>query len=39
LKWLWTRLAKLAAMNVTYEEKLMKLGAARSKGANRLALD
>jgi hypothetical protein len=31
LKWLWTRLAKLAAMNVSYEEKLMKLGAARSK--------
>jgi hypothetical protein len=31
LKWLWTRLGKLAAMNVSYEEKLMKLGAARSK--------
>jgi Transposase DDE domain len=31
LKWLWTRLDKLAAMNVSYEEKLMKLGAARSK--------
>ncbi|HEY3621894.1 MAG TPA: IS1634 family transposase [Roseiarcus sp.] len=31
LKWLWTRLGKLAAMNISYEEKLMKLGAARSK--------
>jgi len=31
LKWLWARLGKLAAMNVPYEEKLMKLGAARSK--------
>jgi len=31
LKWLWARLGKLAAMNVSYEEKLMKLGAARSK--------
>jgi hypothetical protein len=31
LKWLWTRLGKLAAMNVSYEERLMKLGAARSK--------
>jgi hypothetical protein len=31
LKWLWTRLGKLAAMNVSREEMLMKLGAARSK--------
>jgi len=31
LKWLWTRLGKLAVMKVSYEEKLMKLGAARSK--------
>jgi hypothetical protein len=31
LTWLWARLGKLAAMNVSYEEKLMKLGAARSK--------
>jgi hypothetical protein len=31
LKWLWARLGKLAVMNVSYEEKLMKLGAARSK--------
>jgi len=31
VEWLWTRLGKLAAMNVSYEEKLMKLGAARSK--------
>jgi hypothetical protein len=31
LKWLWARLGKFAAMNVSYEEKLMKLGAARSK--------
>src|ERR1700730_11828625 len=30
-KWLWARLGKLAAMNVTREEMLMKLGAARSK--------
>ncbi len=31
LKRLWARLSKLAAMNVPYEEMLMKLGAARSK--------
>ena len=31
LKWLWTRLGKLASMNVRREEMLMKLGAARSK--------
>ena len=31
LKWLWARLGKLAAMDVSYEEKLMKLGAARAK--------
>jgi len=31
LKWLWARLGKLAAMNASYEEMLMKLGAARSK--------
>ena len=31
LKWLWARLGKLASMNVTREEMLMKLGAARSK--------
>src|SRR5271165_4955522 len=31
LKWLWKRLGKLAAMNVSREEMLMKLGAARSK--------
>src|SRR5271163_4562357 len=31
LKWLWTRLGKLASMNVKREEMLMKLGAARSK--------
>jgi hypothetical protein len=31
LKWLWARLGKLAAMNVSREEMLMKLGAARSK--------
>src|ERR1700682_1465121 len=30
LKWLWARLGKLASMNVTREEMLMKLGAARS---------
>jgi hypothetical protein len=31
LKWLWARLKKLAAMDVSLEERLMKLGAARSK--------
>jgi hypothetical protein len=31
LKWLWARLGKRAAMNASYEEMLMKLGAARSK--------
>jgi transposase len=31
LKWLWTRLKELSAMDVSREELLMKLGAARSK--------
>ena len=31
LKWLWKRLQKIASMEVTREELLMKLGAARSK--------
>ena len=31
LKWLWKRLAKIAAMTLTREELLMKLGAARSR--------
>ena len=31
LRWLWTRLMKLAAMDVSPKERLMKLGAARSK--------
>jgi len=31
LKWLWKRLGQLAAMEVSREEMLMKLGAARSK--------
>ena len=31
LKWLWTRLAQLAAMKLSREELLMKLGAARSQ--------
>ena len=31
LKWLWRRLAQIAAMKLTREELLMKLGAARSK--------
>ena len=31
LKWLWKRLAQIAAMKLTREELLMKLGAARSK--------
>ena len=31
LKWLWARLKKIADMNVSREDRLMKLGAARSK--------
>jgi hypothetical protein len=31
LKWLWRRLAQIAAMRLTREELLMKLGAARSQ--------
>jgi transposase len=31
LKWLWKRLAQIAAMKLTREELLMKLGAARSR--------
>ena len=31
LKWLWARLKKLAQMDISREERLMKLGAARSK--------
>lgn len=31
LKWLWKRLRQLAAMEISREEMLMKLGAARSK--------
>jgi hypothetical protein len=31
LKWLWKRLAQIAAMDISREELLMKLGAARSK--------
>jgi hypothetical protein len=31
LKWLWARLKKIAEMEMTREERLMKLGAARSK--------
>jgi transposase len=31
LKWLWPRLKKLADMDVSRQERLMKLGAARSK--------
>ncbi len=31
LKWLWARLKKLAEMEVSREQRLMKLGAARSK--------
>jgi hypothetical protein len=31
LKWLWARLKQLSAMNLTREELLMKLGAARQK--------
>jgi hypothetical protein len=31
LKWLWKRLRQMAAMDISREELLMKLGAARSK--------
>jgi Transposase DDE domain len=31
LKWLWARLKKIADMNLSREDRLMKLGAARSK--------
>ena len=31
LKWLWARLKKLSEMDISREERLMKLGAARSK--------
>jgi hypothetical protein len=31
LKWLWTRLSKLSTMDVSREERLMKLSAAHSK--------
>jgi Transposase DDE domain len=31
LKWLWKRLRELAAMEISREERLMKLGAARSR--------
>jgi transposase len=31
LKWLWARLKQLSAMNLTREERLMKLGAARQR--------
>src|SRR5258708_91753 len=31
LKWLWARLKQIAAMELTREELLMKLGAARAK--------
>jgi hypothetical protein len=37
LKWLWARLAQLAAMKMSREELLMKLGAARSQAPNHLA--
>jgi hypothetical protein len=33
LKWLWRRLRELAAMEISREEMLMKLGAARAKAA------
>jgi hypothetical protein len=32
MKWLWKRLRGLAAMEISREEMLMKLGAARSRG-------
>ena len=35
LKWLWRRLAQIAAMKLTREELLMKLGAARSQSRSR----
>src|SRR5471032_1776934 len=38
LKWLWKRLRELTAMEVTREELLMKLGAARAKAPSALRL-
>ena len=37
LKWLWKRLRQIAAMEISREELLMKLGGARSKAPSRLA--
>jgi len=37
LKWLWKRLRQIAAMEISREELLMKLGGARSKSAGCLA--
>ena len=37
LKWLWARLKQLAAMQLTREELLMKLGAARDQGPDGVA--
>ena len=34
MKWLWKRLRELAAMEISREEMLMKLGAARSRAAS-----
>jgi hypothetical protein len=39
LKWLWKRLADLAAMEISREEMLMKLGAARSRAPACMASD
>jgi hypothetical protein len=39
LKWLWARLKQIAAMQLTREELLMKLGAARAKARAGMALD
>ena len=38
LKWLWKRLAQIAAMKLTREELLMKLGSARSQAPTSLRL-
>jgi hypothetical protein len=35
MKWLWKRLRQLAAMEISREEMLMKLGAARSRAPTR----
>jgi hypothetical protein len=39
VKWLWARLKQLSAMTLTREDLLMKLGAAKTNSAQRLAVN